>query len=109
MISAWSGAEFTNTIEVARKSSEIGLCRFGDMEIKQLLVILSANCFGHWILHAVVTVEQRPRGIEGVGVFNPNGHFQDLALVSEPHALNHVQIFGMRCAEFVDEGLVVEA
>jgi hypothetical protein len=56
-------------------ASEIRLVRDRDVVVKQVLVVLGADVFTQWLLHAAVTLDRRPWLIESIRVINREIHF----------------------------------
>jgi len=89
--------------------SEIWLVCDRDVVIEQVLVVFGADFLAQRLLHAPVTLRGRPRLIESVRILHREIHFQHLAVIDHPPALNDVQLFGMGGTIIVEEGPVVHS
>ncbi len=72
-----------------------------------VLNILGADLFPKLLLHAAERLHRRPRRVEGLRVLDAEPHLQGLAAVGQAPALGDVQLFRMRRAVIIHEGLAV--
>src|SRR5262250_542940 len=95
--------------EATRLDSEIR--RLGDRNaiIEEQEISLGANLLAELSLRAPVAPQALPGLIVGVGIVDSHEHFQRVAIVDHPPALDDVEFIGVRRAVGVDDGLGVLA
>src|SRR5258708_40278200 len=59
-------------------------------------------------LYTPVTLNRRPRLVEGLGIFHSDADFDHVAAVDQLPAFDDVKLLSVRCAVVVDVGLVVQ-
>src|ERR1700730_5658863 len=72
-----------------------------------MLVVLGTSFFPHLLLHAPKTLDRRPWLVVGVRIIHPDVHFEHVAVIDRLPALDYVQMFAVRGAVVVYEGLLI--
>src|SRR5580704_13133330 len=78
-----------------RRRSEVRVCGLRNVIVEQMLVVLGAHLFCHWLLYAIVTLDPRPGLNESVRIFDPHVRFQRLAAIEQRPPFHHVQLLGV--------------
>src|SRR5258708_25291103 len=86
---------------------EIRLVGDRDAVVEQMLVVLGAYLFEHWLLHAPILPHRRPWLIESIRIVDRVGHFKLFAVVDQFPALDDVELRAVRRAALIDECLLL--
>ena len=100
---------FSDSRRAAQKSGFVGLRDRTDAFVQVIAVVLGATLFFHRSsLHPPVTLDRRPRHVEGARVVDRHGDLQRLAVFDQSEALHDMDLARVRRAIIVDEGPVVQ-
>src|SRR6516165_3110590 len=92
------------------RDSEIRLRCYRHMEIENIQVVLGADLLGNKrLLPALVAHTRRPWLVEGLGIVHRDTDLQPLSRIDRAPALHDMQLFGVRRAIDIENGLGVLA